>query len=649
MQVEEFRNLVTNQFMPGFDYANSRITFMTVFCISDFSYCCCMCGYEHEYLVYLSESGKVDEEMYKRIVKCIIEGACPHVNQVKSSDSLEETGISALSIAAAVGTKQALKDHVKGHHFRSSEYSKSLLYKLGPFEMALMKNPNMAKLPIMIHFATSDELKIEKHLAVQRLGKDGTRMRLAFTTNLEACIMRKNIHLVKRCLKFDNFGSAPAAVVNLTCKYKHELEELESLIMKGNKQWKGLENIYLAGCCKIAIIHNDCHLLKKILKCVPKHERKYMYLGVLHTICYVLQQRSCTDTLKRCNVSMESEMSPAVQVECLASLLDYDHVRDKAVTALKFFSNLSDILSSGVDSGLDFQINGTFLHYYMHRLTTLGNDYYSSYHSMAKGHNYCQVLRSIVNMEPESISSKDGQGRTPLLYLLSQSVRYIPIPIMRQIAETLIYENPDMEQEARTVIYGIERDEEIKNHGSRQHRKTFQRFYSYDFDIFIPDLNEGFLMDGQEHGLFGHDSQETFAFNFFVPLLMESGFPLSILARRRLESEDASLHPAENAYIVDYLETPHTLMLCCRNTLRRHFKGRQLLRFVEQSKVPEKIRDFILLKALLKCTPTDLVSRCTSYINHWNAIELYDDEIDEFFTDIKIDENCCKQTLASLP
>ena len=129
-------------------------------------------------------------------------------------------------------------------------------------------------------------------------------------------------------------------------------------------------------------------------------------------------------------------------------------------------------------------------------------------------------------------------------------------------------------------------------------------------------------MDGQEHGLFGHDSQETFAFNFSVPLLMESGFPLSIEARGRLESENASLHPAENAYIVDYLETPRTLKLCCRNTLRGHFKGRQLLRFVEQSKVPEKIRDFILLKALLKCTPSDLVSRCTSYINSWDAVKL---------------------------
>ena len=635
VQVEEFRNLVTNQFMPGFDYANSRITFMTVFCISDFSYCCCMCGYEHEYLDYLSESGKVDEEMYERIVKCINEGACPHVNTVKSSDSLEETGISALSIAAAVGTKQALKDYVKGSGIRSiaaaagtkqalmvyvegpgvrsSEYCKSLLYQLGPFEMALMKNPNIAKLPVMKHFATSEELEIEKHLAVQRLGKDATRMRLAFTTNLEACIMRRNIHLVKQCLKFDNSGTDPATVVNLTCKYKHELDDLEGLIMKSNKQWKDLEYIYLKECCKITIIHNDCHLLEKILKCVSKHERNY--LGSLHTICYVLQHKSCTDTLKRCNVSMETDMSPAVQVECLVNLLDYDHVRDKAVTALKLFSNLSDILNSGFDSGLDVQINGTFLHYYMHRLTI----------SMAEGHNYCQVLRSIVNMEPESISSMDGQGRTPLMFLLSQSARCIPIPIMRQIAETLIYENPDMEQEARTVIYGIERDEEMKKHGSRQHRKTFQRFRSYDFDIVIPDLNEGFLMDGQEHGLFGHDSQETFAFNFFVPLLMESGFPLSIEARRRLESENASLHPAENAYIVDYLETPCTLMLCCRNTLRRHFKGRQLLRFVEQSKVPEKIRDFILLKALLKCTPTDLVSRCTSYINHWNAIELYDD------------------------
>ena len=649
MQVEEFRNLVTNQFMPGFDYSFSRITFMTVFCISEFSYCCCMCGYEHEHLDYLSESGKVDEEMYQRIVKCINEGACPHVSQVMSSDSLEKTGIYALSIAAAVGTKQALKDHVKVYNGFGSEYCKSLLYKLGTFEMALMKNQNVSKLCAEIAITTFMELEIGKHLAVQRLSKDGPRVRLAFTTNLEACILKRNVHLVKKCLKYAGLGKDPAAVVNLTCKYKHELEDLECLIVKSTKRWKNLplysftQFSIIPECCKITIIHNDCHLLEKILKSVPKHERKH--LGFLHTICYVLQHKSCTDTLKRFNVPMETDMSLAVQVECLVSLLDYDHVRDKAVAALKLFPDLSDIVNSRFDSvnsgfdsglsktgvhnvrpicpGLDF--DGTLLHYYIQRLTTLDQyqDYYCSYHSMAKGQNYCQVLRSIVNMEPRSISSMDGQGRTPLMYLLSQEARCIPIPIMRQIAETLIYENPDIEQEAKTVIYGIEKDEKMKKLGSRQYRRMFMNFYSYDFDIVIPDLNEGFLMDGQPHGLFGFDSQETFAFNFFVPLLMESGFPLSLEARGRLESENASLHPAENAYIVDYLETPRTLMLCCRNTLRKHFKGRQLLRFVEQSNVPEKIRDFILLKTLLKCTPTDLVSRCTSYINSWDAVKVY--------------------------
>ena len=41
-----------------------------------------MCGYEHEYISYFSNSGVIDEEIYDRILQNIVAGKCPHVDAI---------------------------------------------------------------------------------------------------------------------------------------------------------------------------------------------------------------------------------------------------------------------------------------------------------------------------------------------------------------------------------------------------------------------------------------------------------------------------------------------------------------------------------------------------------------------------------------
>ena len=102
-----FRNLVTNQYMPEFDYEGTQFSFRTVFHLSNHAYCVCVCCYEHEYLDYISDHGEIDEEKYNRVLQCIVDGECPHVNQVPE-EYLEETSISGQHVAEAVGTIQAI-------------------------------------------------------------------------------------------------------------------------------------------------------------------------------------------------------------------------------------------------------------------------------------------------------------------------------------------------------------------------------------------------------------------------------------------------------------------------------------------------------------------------------------------------------------
>ena len=590
LHVEEFHNLVNNRYMPSFDYTGTDISFKTVFFISDYSYCCCMCGYEHEYFDYISESGKINEEMYDKIVKCLSEGKCPHVDGT-APECLKETGYYAINLATAVGTKQALNNYVTGY-LRRAACRNSILFYLGPFEIALMKNPNAATLPVMKKFATSHSTDMKKHLHVQRLGKDTARTKIVFMSNLENCIRKNNQDLIEKCIKIEKPYYDIVTAINLTYKQKQDPGLIQSILENYFKGIKNENRTYLViQCCKLAIIYNDCHLLRKLLKLKNIKKRSRL----LHIICYVLQFKNCLVTLTKCNVPMSYAMSAGQQVECLVDLLDYSHLRDKAIAALKKISNLSDIIKS--------EFPGTLLNYYIFKQMTERN-YYCGY-SMDTGNSYCQVLKSIVEIDPNSISSVDGHGLTPLMNLLRfKSVNCIPI--VRQIAEILIYENPDISKEWRAILFGMEKDIEMNGCGNRIHRTC-----SYP-DNFIPDMNEGFLMDGQHHGMFGNDDQDSFPFNFFVPLLIEAGFPLSIAARRALESKCTDLHPSEAAYIVDYLGGIRPLILCCRDTIRRHYKGRQIHAFVKKLDMPEKIRDFILVKTLLKCTPDDRITRSTN-------------------------------------
>ena len=55
-------------------------------------------------------------------------------------------------------------------------------------------------------------------------------------------------------------------------------------------------------------------------------------------------------------------------------------------------------------------------------------------------------------------------------------------------------------------------------------------------------------------------------------------------------------------------------LICCRDSLRRHFKNRDIHRFVSISNIPDAIKDFILLKTVLPTLKyTDMKQS-----NEWN-------------------------------
>ena len=63
------RNLVWNNYMPGYDYLNNKFSFKTVFHNTSYSYCCCRCPFIHKYLDYITEDGGIDGDLFKQVSK----------------------------------------------------------------------------------------------------------------------------------------------------------------------------------------------------------------------------------------------------------------------------------------------------------------------------------------------------------------------------------------------------------------------------------------------------------------------------------------------------------------------------------------------------------------------------------------------------
>ena len=168
--------------------------------------------------------------------------------------------------------------------------------------------------------------------------------------------------------------------------------------------------------------------------------------------------------------------------------------------------------------------------------------------------------------------------------------------IYRELVELCLYSNlSNLNYLAEQTVYMF----------LKQYHKTDVKLHSHShfgLDLFnkVRHIVSKYNMDVNEHFLFG---EKNFALNFILPLFIECGFPLSrdlidmVLYYENIEEE--KLHPAAKEYLIQSLEQPRSLQLCCRDSLRRHFKNRQIHRYMSVTNVPNKIKDFILLKTVL--------------------------------------------------
>ena len=573
MNVKEvFRNLATNNFMPEFDYVDYKFSFKSVFYISDFAYCLCTCGYEHEYVTYISESGKLDESIFAKIEQCILAGKCPHVDNAPH-DYIKEASIYGINIAAAVGTWNVFTNQGNRNRYFGMLYrTKSSLFRLGPFETAIIRNPKFETMPLMKDI-TGLSYPVT-YMSAHRPNKNPQSLIFEYTSDLETILRTGKMELLKNCFKCNMFRRLPIAAFEYTCR--HNLKEFQKLLLKQvREEYKS--SGYLANACEFAIIYNQPKVLNKLLKKLPwsfKKENKFKHK--ISKLVFILNRTNCLVVLKKYDFPQLSYVPVASCVKLLIKLLGIGKIREEVIQIFKTIPYSRAMLTSVCSN-----YTGTVLHCYIKL-------YPQEYAFWNQDPDYCYVIKTLIDLDPDQINSEDSLRMTPLAYLLHRLMDCSPVE--RQGVEMILFENPEIKADVHAHRSPMTRALELDIHMAKAEKSH-------------KVLNGSFVTDGQRYGRFGYNYHGDFALNFFVPLLIESGFPVSKEFMNNLIFKIKPLPLPLRDYILKHLSTPRSLKLCCRDTLRKAYKGRQIHSFVTMTEMPKSLKDYILLKALLKCIP----------------------------------------------
>ena len=570
----KFRNLVTNQFMENIDYSWEKYSFRTVFYTSSSTYCCCSCAHNHEYLEYISDTGEVDENVYENIVKSLANGKCPHADMVPEYQ-LVPTSITAMHIAAAVGTERAVKENIdkcypSSGHMLSFSMLNCGIFKLYPFDTAVLKKKiNICNL--VVDYWLSHESTYMSYLFIFTVNsrtlhfKQGTRLELcvrqrnnqllqAMTTNYSknpglGYNAMRNIELIISPTNPWTPGLVPAlhfTLKNNLVTLQHSIVHYMQLLDKYT-----LLSIERKNDCLLSVLmYNSQNLLEQMLDVLHLYGNTF-----ISKCCMVLQKRGeCKNLLHHHGVIRHVSMSSEEHVNTIFTLfcMFYNDFKDELCSLLE--------TAPGIQQGIV-------------RVSLLKQ--IPSFRRYMYGHRNCivKLAQTINELGNSETLVSDAEIIVPQLQVMVRDYSRYGMS-NREAIELLVAENVEFENE---IGYRLE----VPSH----------EFRSYNF-----------ITDVREHGRYGHDGEDL-ALNCVYPFLLECGYKIP---RRKLhdvldEKSNTESKSIEVAYIINYLETPRSLQTCCRNTLRNHFRGRYIHRFVEVSGCPQKIKDIILLKHLLLC------------------------------------------------
>ena len=562
-----FRNLVSNQFMPEFDYIFTQFSFSTVFYKTHYSYCCCECAFQHEYMDYITKAGTLDELIYNKVVSCIEDGQCPHVTDF-SPDYICKSSVNAIHIAAAVGTVEAVKYHVVLDELR---YLTTGIFRLESCIIAALKRSYMC---LEIYFDDRYTSFIGFKMSYGHRSKKNTGIvKIKRKSLLVYCVKKKDIRLLKFVLRPYITHSDIHRAYELS--FKLSLFDMQEAMLNYDRDYleykmKCLDFFYVKkgpSCAIPAIVCNQPEVLDRVLQLAPAYKLNRAFRELLTGVCLVLERNACYDILLKHDVHNGlAELNTQKEVKHLLYLYTfYKEFRQEIFSILMRKKNISQVINtpireSNISSHVYLRMNP--LHIYI--------DENSSSLDV-------QVVKAMLELGAD-VDVTDIYGNTALRRLVHEKWWFCEG--FREVLELLIQQNPSQYMNRSLVDTALRQDKYMKA------RKM-------DFT----NLPGKCTLDGKLHSLFGHDDANSSALNYTVPMLIECGFLCS--ENTLMEALENASDPAEQDYLKKCLNEPRSLKLNCRDVLRKTFCGRQLRKFLDVAFIPNRIKNYILLKSTL--------------------------------------------------
>ena len=390
-------------------------------------------------------------------------------------------------------------------------------------------------------------------------------------TILELCIERENVVLLKGILRSDVYHYNIQRVFETAFRLQ-PTEIQHALLLYDRDSTQGCRHPLYTGyrnssfCPEAAIVCDRPDILRRYIQFMSR-KKDHSIGRLLYETSIVLKRERCKGVLATygmVDLTIIKPLSHLTQVRYLLSLLQlYKHVEHEIIVLLKTIPGVQELINTPYSYTDVKQFR-----YACENMTPL-----ASYIVTAQ-YTENRVVTAMIQLGAD-IDCHDPDGQTPLLCLLKR--RQITGMNRREILELLLYENVSLDE--RAVTYALHLDSEY----GIQRQENLSGIY-----------NTGTC----EHSLFGFNSPENYAFNFAVPVLLESGSPCpeDILK----DATKLTLHPSVNSYIRIYVNTPRSLQICCRNTLRKRFRGHQIYTYLEIVPCPATIKEFIALKQILE-------------------------------------------------
>lgn len=575
-----FRNLVINRYMLDFDYVQTRFAFQTLFYKSAYSYCCCPCGFEHEYFKYITDSGDIDEEMYKKVLSSILNGKCSHVDE-KTPEYITETSVYAIQIAAVVGTEMVFDQHMKEYlSIRGGG-----IFKLRACEIATLRKNYLGlvrccnELPKLSGIMSGWKTPLPPVLlpTVETGNGNGfaTTVKMAILEHLEYYVQDRNSNVLR-------------SILMPSICHEH-IEKAFKLIFRNRLVRMGDALAEYCGCllqkgvydfpdnfAEPAIVYNQPNILQRILNSQTIWSSETQRR--LGEACCVLGREDCETILSQHNFPRILDESDSKKANRLFVLLAdfYDDFKDEVVSKLRNIPSFGDVINKPLTQSFPEKRYWivtplTPLQYYIEKSISLRKLDYRVVQTMLELGADVDSCNTIIPPNAHGLRSEYWSS-----VCSGDQLHY------RKTLELLINENPKLELYEEAVKVGIQLDVYLKMPKMREKS----------------DLIGEYVMNAKEHSLFGFDTVDEYPFNFIGPLLIECGFPYT--KDTILFALEKQLHPIEQRYMQKCLDTPRALKLSCRDVIRKTWCGRQIHKFVESPSIPLAIKEYILMKALLR-------------------------------------------------